>query len=531
MNYLSLKKYTGAASLALMVALGGSAKGADAHGSADKKLNIVFIELDDLTAKYVKPFGGDSAKTQTPTIDKLAEQGVVFENGMAQGTMCAPSRNSMFTGQYPRNLGFFINGSLKELPMGIWTLPKALKRQGYHTSWIGKSHLRVPLGGIPRNTPYKHNVGHIKNLGLDECTSSAGRVVVTKLVKDMGSKWVKGKDMYADYLYDKGLLEQFKADIGKVSTLKVDDYLDGNIAKRAENWIAKYDGKKPFFLWVNFSGPHGPYDPPGDWVKRYKNSDVPPLISDQKGSVIPPVLRTQLWENGREAALRSRAEYMGMIDFVDSQVARVVKAINDKGIRNDTMIVFFSDQGVMEGDHGLNHKYTLYKEVLNASLIIDLPGAQKGTRVKRPVELLDVVQTALELSGASKEERANAHGYSLLPLLKGEGDIPRKAAYSEIFGCVSMVTDDYKYIETPEGNVLFDLKKDPDETQNVITQLPEIAQKMAAQMEAWKKNDAGVEKKLTKADLKKIDEKVYKKLRKSKARKERQKNKQRNKNR
>ena len=264
-------------------------------------------------------------------------------------------------------------------------------------------------------------------------------------------------------------------------------------------------------------------------MKRYKDSDVPPLIRDKDGAPIPTVLRTQLWDQGRAAALRARAEYMGMIDFVDSQVARVIKAIDKKGIRNNTMIVFFSDQGVMEGDHGLGHKYTLYKEVLNASLIIDLPGAKKGARVKRPVELLDVVQTALDVAGAPKEERAKAHGYSLMPQLKGTGDIPRKAAFSEIFGCVSMVTEDFKYIETPEGNVLFDLKNDPDETKNVINELPEIAKKMATQMDAWLKHDAGVEKKLDKATLKKIDDKVYKKLRKYRARQERKNKRRKNK--
>ena len=108
--------------------------------SADEKPNIVFVEVDDLTYSYLGCMGNRLVKT--PNIDALARQGVLFKNAVCQGMMCGPSRNCLMTGLYPHNLGFYRNGQMKELPQGVWTLPKALQRSGYYTAWVGKSHIR-----------------------------------------------------------------------------------------------------------------------------------------------------------------------------------------------------------------------------------------------------------------------------------------------------------------------------------------------------------------------------------------------------
>ncbi|WP_068546023.1 sulfatase [Thalassotalea crassostreae] len=500
----------------------------DLKNETHDRPNIIFIAADDLTAKYVGAFG--AKHIQTPNIDALAKKGVKFNNSVVQGTMCGPSRNSMLTGQYPHNLGFYINGTLKNVPVDGWNLPNTLQQNGYATSWIGKSHIRTPNVGLEKDTPYRGNVSLIQDIGFDEATSSHGRAVLSssakKMAKDPGMKWQYGHDMYADYIYKKGLFPTFVKDLGKISTLPVNDYLDGNIANRAVNWIEGYKREQPFFLWVNFSGPHGPYDAPG--MVKYTPEQMPPVIIDKDHSDIPGLMRTQLFKGNESVALEKRTAYAGMITFLDQQVGRILQAIDDKGVRDNTLIVFYSDHGIMEGDHGLNHKYTFYKEVLNASLIIDLPGGQEGKAINRPVELLDVVQTALDVAEVPVKQRTAAKGYSLKPILDGSGDIARTAAYAEIYNGIAMVTENYKYIETAQGNVLFDVRNDPNERVNAIKSLPEVAKNMAAGMEKWRNTEAGEFKWLEQKTIDKIEGIVA--VKSGKVKKVKNKDKKKNKN-
>ena len=112
----------------------------------DSPPNILFIEVDDLTAKYLGIHGAKIART--PNIDSLAQSGVIFKNAMAQGVMCTPSRNSLITGKYPHELGLYENLDLKSLPKDIWAFPMTLQQHGYTNFWVGKNHLIPYRGGL-----------------------------------------------------------------------------------------------------------------------------------------------------------------------------------------------------------------------------------------------------------------------------------------------------------------------------------------------------------------------------------------------
>ncbi|MCA9239557.1 MAG: sulfatase-like hydrolase/transferase, partial [Planctomycetales bacterium] len=457
--------------------------------SAQQRPNIVFIEVDDLTYKYVGAFGAEHI--QTPRIDELAQRGVLFENAIVQGCMCAPSRNSLMTGRYPQNLGLYSNGDIRQMPAGQWAFPTALQTAGYHTSWIGKSHILPYVadqrgrGGLKKTNAMK------QRMGFDEVWQSAGRHVALKRAKELAAdpqgKWKRNADAYADYLYDNHLLERFIKDGVSPTTLKVDQYLDGFIAKQSADWIRGYQGDQPFFLWVNFSGPHGPYNPPREYLQSYESADMPPAIRDDDHSDIPRVLRPHEWRKLQGAIGKQRGEYAGMISFIDEQVGRVVDAVRTKGVEQDTVIVFFSDHGIMEGDHGLMHKETLYKEVLNACLVVVDPQGPSGARVARPVELLDLVKTSLDWAGAMPQASESAFGESLLPLLRGkEAEYKRRFAVAQINGATTMVTQRYKYIHTADGPVLFDLASDPDERENVAEDQPALCQRFESAFAQWK---------------------------------------------
>ena len=107
-----------------------------------QKPNIVFLEVDDLLYRFMGKLGRNFV--QTPNIDKLADDGVYFSNAVCQGVMCGPSRNSLITGLYPHNLGFYRNGHMGPLPNNVWSIAKALKNTGYNTAWVGKCHVHPP---------------------------------------------------------------------------------------------------------------------------------------------------------------------------------------------------------------------------------------------------------------------------------------------------------------------------------------------------------------------------------------------------
>lgn len=452
-------------------------------GDGEVKPNIVFVEVDDLCYKYLGCFGNKVVKT--PHIDALARQGVRFQNAMCQGMMCGPSRNSLIAGVYPHNLGFYANGQMGALPKGTWTLPAALQRSGYFTIWIGKSHLHphVPKAAdAPGKTRYeKGTIALRESMGFDHSFHSLGRAM-------LGRGREPGWDGYVDFLRANGLYEKFTQRYPKPTTLDEDrEYMDGFFTTSALKWLDSYDGKKPFFLWVNYSCPHGPYDIPQKYLDLYRPQDMPPIIPQVIEGLPSGLIAGGRKKRTPERTMALRCGHAASVTYVDRQVGRIVRSLREKGILEKTVVVFFSDQGFMLGDHGLYGKGTLYKEAMNTALIMSYPRAFKtGVTITRPVELLDLVKTCLDLSNASKEDRERPYGYSLLPLLTARGEYRRRGpAFGEIEGFQAAVTERFKYIANAERPILFDLKTDPDELRNSIAEHPEVAERLRAAVDEW----------------------------------------------
>ena len=471
-----------------MLAIGGicalASQGALAEESQSKP-NIIFIEVDDLPAHYVGALGASFG--QTPTIDKLIAEGVYFTNAVCQGTMCGPSRNSLIIGQYPHNLGFYENRTFNGLAAGVWTLPGSLKRAGYQTAYIGKSHIHSSEEGLVGGRAKVRTEGH-RRLGFDTVWQSMGRGVVSKKTAKTGD------DSYVDLLLKGGDFAKMKAEIGKPTTLPDDVYLDGLFTKMATEYIDKHKvDKKPIFLWLNYSVPHAPFDVKKSYHDRFAKTKMPnPNTIDDKGKNIPSGLRPKKLKSDKELVKHQRGNCAN-IAFLDDQVKAVIKSVDESGRSDNTIIVFFSDHGILIGDHGLMHKGTLYKEVLNPTLVIyDLRSPGKKM-VSQPVELLDLVKTTLDWAGASQKDREKPYGESLVPLLKGNNKAyKREFAVGECPGYYAMVTQEYKYIAPFDYNqdadkaiVLFDLKADPNETQNVASKHPEVVARFAKAAKLW----------------------------------------------
>jgi arylsulfatase A-like enzyme len=232
--------------------------------SQARKPNILFIEVDDLEYEYLGLEGSPVIKT--PHVDRLAQEGVYFSNAVAQGMMCGPSRNSLMTGLYPHNLGFYYNGQMRALPQGVWTFPQALQRAGYYTAWIGKCHIRPFIGEGSNKTEAMKT-----EMGFDHVQQTVGRAVLCKQLKN--GKELKN-DWYVGFLRRQGMEKTFVDECGRTSTLPDEVYLDGFFTRAAKDFLNSYDEKKPFFLWLNYSVPHGPYDVPEQY-HTFDPEDMP----------------------------------------------------------------------------------------------------------------------------------------------------------------------------------------------------------------------------------------------------------------
>ncbi|GAB5399626.1 MAG: hypothetical protein Aureis2KO_12110 [Aureisphaera sp.] len=331
-------------------------------------------------------------------------------------------------------------------------------------------------------------------MGFDDVYQSMGRSMVLKIANDEIEKygsWQMGRDSYGDFLEEKGLFDCFVREGEEApTTLDPDtEVMDGHFTSIAIEKMNTYKDEDPFFMWINFSGPHLPFNVPSEYTRKIGFRHVPEVISPScEAFEVPKELQPSLVPKWVSDMRGYRRRYMGALAYMDDQVGRIVNFIRNSEFGDNTMIVFFSDHGIMTGDHGLTGKSTLYKEVLNPALIVNYPKEYKAGRVETTVELIDLGKTVLDIGNASEEILNGVpNGNSLVPLLEREGQFMGNGiGISEIQGIQSAFNGEFKYINHPETPILFNLINDPNETVNVITQHPEIANHLNEAIEQWK---------------------------------------------
>ena len=437
---------------------------------ATERLNVVMVEADDLNPTALGYMGHRVVKT--PHLDRLASQGTVFKNCIVQGTACAPSRNSLLTGTYPHNTGIYMNASSAGLPENCWTFPAALRRAGVYTAFYGKNHFRTD------------------QLGFDLNFSTGGKVAVS------GRKHPPGKDPYITHLHEKGLQDKLVAAYKNRKGLDIEfpldeeDYLDSFIINSAIKWIDTEEARKdPFFLWIDLTLPHPPMDVPQKYKDLYKDVELAPVIPMRKTG-LPASLAKDMNESPRNLTAYRRG-YLAMITMMDALVGRLVDHLDKSGLRENTIVIFIADQGSMTGHHGLYSKKYFYKEVINSPTIISHPKHGKGKVVTSPVELLDISKTMVTLYGCDSKDVSQTHGYDLMPLLKG-GAFERKYAHAEQHE-VNMIQDErFKLVTYKDGEILYDLKNDPDELINAIAKHRDVAKTLRQKRDHWLANSGEV---------------------------------------
>ncbi|MGF1582293.1 MAG: sulfatase [Gemmataceae bacterium] len=429
------------------------------------KPNVLFIAVDDLN-NDLGCYGHSLVKS--PNIDKLASLGMLFQNAYCQYPVCNPSRSSFMTGMYPPQTGVLSNGGnfRKRLP-NVMTLAQLFKQHGYFVARIGKIfHYGVPLQiGTPGKDDPQSWHKTINPIGVDRTK--------LELVKTIQ----KGK--YG----------------GTLSWLNIEskdtDHTDGKGASAAVKLLTAHHPKKtgkPFFLAVGFYRPHTPYVAPSKYFDLYPREKIAPLL-EKKGDRddIPPAALADR-AGQRELTLAQRKEiiqaYYASITFMDAQLGRILEALNELGLAENTIIVFVSDHGYHLGHHGLWQKGDLFEGSCRVPLIIADPRQKnKGLSTKALAEMVDLYPTLAELCKLPQPKHLK--GRSLVPVVNdpkhnvreaaltvawSRGRLPRKKGKRQRALGYSIRTSRYRYTEWAGGKFgieLYDYKTDPMEYTNL----------------------------------------------------------------
>ncbi|MGL4555107.1 MAG: sulfatase [Gemmataceae bacterium] len=463
---------------------------------APKKPNVLFIAVDDL--KPALACAGDP-HAKTPNIDRLAARGTVFTRAYCQQAVCSPSRSSLLTGRRPDTTKVYdlVTHFRTALP-DVVTLPQHFKDAGYHVRGVGKIYHGGYDDAPSWSAPWEPTKG--RNFGPGG-------------LKVMAELRAKAKADGSDVTRVRGLpFEAPDVDDGELN--------DGWTAGRAVELLKGRRGKpEPFFLAVGFVKPHLPFVAPKKYWDRYDPAKLPVADSSAAPKGAPPFapqfggeLRAYdgIPESGPvpEATARKLVHgYYAAVSYMDAQVGRVLDALKEQGLADDTVVVLWGDHGWHLGDHGMWCKHTNYERATRAALVMSRPGQKAaGKATAALVEFVDIYPTLAEACGLARPD--GVEGASFGPLLDDPGRPWKPAAFSQypraagkgkgrVMG-YAVRTARHRYVEWRErdggavvARELYDHESDPGEDVNVAADpanaevMAGLARRLAA---GWKAN-------------------------------------------
>jgi arylsulfatase len=455
---------------------------------AMKRTNLLLIMADQWRADGLGVTGGWVA---TPNLDSLANEGTLFENCLTNSPLCVPARVSFATGLYPHNTGIWSNVTY-DMPIETETWMQSIRNADYRTCLIGKSHWHRHEGDL-RDRTYMMNA-----YGFDDVDEIPGPRRCMYIKSNMAELWEK-LGIWEDFTKD--YEERFASNpyAAKPSPLPVEYYADTYVGNQAKIYLQAYTDDKPWFCMVSFGGPHEPWDAPEPYASMYAPEAMPKPIPKTPGADRPNGYLSELYMEGNdhspkltsEEIARMRANYAGNITLIDEQIGEILQAVKDRGEWENTAIVFVSDHGEMNGDHGLMYKENFYSSAVKVPLIVKLPesaqASQTGNRYKGPVEWFDIGPTLCELAGAQLAPRMTQQfGKSLVNVLQQPEVVHREEALCELHGELMIQNEEWKLAVNQEGvpYMLFNLKKDPDEQHNLAgkPEVREVTQQLKDRM-------------------------------------------------
>ena len=480
--------------------------------------NVLFVITDQQRADHNGFMGNPTL--ETPHLDRLAASGMVFDNAWVSNPICMPNRSTIMTARMPSAHGVIFND--RSLERDANTFVRRFRTSGYHTGLIGKSHLQhgmsknavVPFRGEPSGTlPFPDGWDQIEDFeryvdGRPEDPDDFYGFDHVEFSIDHGARVAGHHLQWA--LARGGRLEDLLIDQDapapgsdrsphwrQIYRPPYPEELHSStfVAERTVAFIEEAEGSgRPWLAWCSFPDPHHPMTPPGQWFDRYHPTDMP--LPDSRHDPLagaPEHLRTfagihpreqRNWVSpcgfGEDDLLReATAATYGMIGLIDHGVGRVLAALDELGVRDDTIVVFTSDHGDMMGDHGLFLKGLMhYRGTLQVPMVIDVPGCPAG-RTPALASSIDLGATLLDLCDIAGYD--GIQGMSLAPVVRDaeasarervliEDDVP--VILSQLTPIPArtrtLLMGDYRYTRNAKGEEqLFDLGTDPDEMHDV----------------------------------------------------------------
>ncbi|MDH3403042.1 MAG: sulfatase-like hydrolase/transferase [Acidobacteriota bacterium] len=415
--------------------------------------NVLLVTVDTLRADHLSAWG--YARPTSPVIDRLAAEGVRFDQAWAQWPKTGPSFASLFTATYPKDNGI-VRRIGTPLPAGFLMLAEGLKRRGYAT------HAVVSNSAV-------------------------------------------GREFYFDQGFDT-----------YVETWKLPPEPDGSantaavVNREVLATVAAMDRSRPFFLWVHYIDPHFPYRPPAEWLAPFLADGVyePLAVLDVAGTPhrqMGGIGKNQLLDRRRDLGYYVAA-YDAEIAYADHHIGRLLDELGSAGLMDNTLTVLTSDHGESLGDHNyyFDHGRFGFESCLHVPLVFYFPGRIEPRVDREPVELLSLAPTILQFAGVSLPDGAWMQARSLLPRLAGEagddedGFSHAEAGYATEGRWQKIVRDQrYKLIFAPYSAsqryiggrgrpyALYDLEADPGETVNLAESEPEIFARLKDELYAW----------------------------------------------
>jgi len=405
--------------------------------AASRRPNVLILLADDLGSADLGCYGGE---IETPNLDRLAAQGMRFEQ-FCSFPVCSPTRSALLTGRSPMRLGIGYTvirpWSSYGLPLNEHLLPQSFKAAGYQTAITGKWHLgHSRKAYLPHNRGFDHAYGHA-NGAIDYYTH----------MREGGLDWHRNG-----------------------TSVREEGYSTDLIANEAVQWLGGRDKSKPFLLYVPFNAPHAPLEAPEALIEKHAR------IADKK-----------------------RRVFAAMVDAMDSAAGRILRKLDEEGAADNTVVLFFSDNGgpIEQGARNTplrGAKGSVYEGGLRVPAILRWPGhIRSGTRSRQLMTAMDVFPTLAAAAGVAPLNRLPFDGRNLWKHLASGKAAPRE----DIFFAIerggrtqyAVRRNNWKLIREASGgevkDTLYNLEEDPSETTGIAGRNPALVKDLARRIPPW----------------------------------------------
>jgi choline-sulfatase len=420
--------------------------------------HILIVMVDQLSALFLRAYG--HRVTKTPTIDRLAAEGVLFENAYCPSPLCGPARAVFMTGSLPSRTDVYDNAA--EFQSSLPTFAHHLRLEGYRTCLSGKMHF----------------------VGADQLHGFEERLTGDIYPGDFGwtPDWSR-PDERIDWWYH-NMTSVTEAGVAEITNqLEYDDEVAYLAVRRLYDY-ARYERDAPLALCVSFTHPHDPYVARQRFWDLFTHDEIDPPAAPALPYAERDAHGRRLWdvsamgevEIADDDVRAARHGYYANLAYVDEKIGEVLAALEACRLADDTVVLFLSDHGDFVGEHGLFYKMSFREHPARIPLIVRAAGRYSPRRVREPVSLADVTPTLADLSrsGLSGELPRPVDGRTLVPLLEGAPENSDATVVGEYLAegvlqpMVMIRRGRWKFIHTPsDPDQLFDLVDDPLELVNL----------------------------------------------------------------